>query len=164
MADILQGRYGSRTSSLEAAESATNIEYTHLDSIQSFLAQIFNKCPVAELIRFRQTIAVVPTGDGFPVYVTDLGEDGLLLGFGGWHEDGLPRSDVISLLESALSGGVRVTDYYMNGRPWRHVAEVREKDGRWRNIGEIGFFRFSLLRRVVTTVTRCYPTNRMART
>lgn len=89
--------------------------------------------------------------------VTDLGAEGLLLELGGWHEGRLSRASVIRLFDRALSGAVRVTDFYVNGRPWRHVAEVTDDGGGWSCLGQIGFFRLSFFRRVVTTAVRRYP-------
>ena len=154
---------GSSSSVLAPTVGPTGEYASEDDSPLALLAdqidQMLADHPVGVLHCLRDSLAVYPCGDGFPIYISKLwGGDHLVLEFGGWHEDGLDLPVVKKLIELALVGRIRTFDVRLNEKPWRVSAEMLGAGNEWRSLGEISYLRLTIFNRRVTSEMRQYPT------
>jgi hypothetical protein len=130
---------------------------SRMDAICRTLENVLRNHRVATLYRQESHITLLPIGAGFPISLSLYSFQSPILVLGGWHDDDYIATTALKLIELALRGDIRLNDTSMNGKPWKHEVEIVDAAGCWRKIGEIGYLRFCLLRRDITTRTRQYP-------
>ncbi len=131
-----------------------NDQFEHLDKL---VRELLFEVPVATLERAGYLMVLRPSGDGFPILISQADGRRLILEFGGWHEDEHSCTTILHLVTLALTGRVRLTDEFVNGRPSRHTVHACDGLSRWSVVGEISFLNFTIFRRRVESRMRRYP-------
>ncbi len=127
-----------------------------LRAIYSGSMALLKQYPVGVLSTHGAWIRITPTAAGF-VIIASVDEQGrYILHFGGWHEDALSPSEIITLIDMALAGKLRLIDDCVGGKPFSHTIQIKPLHSDWVTTGEISYFRFFQNWRVRTSTVRSF--------
>jgi hypothetical protein len=147
---MCKSRTGWRTIDLVPIES-------RLQLLHCVLSTLLKLYPVGTLSKTQYECAIVPCAEGFPIVVSKTDRGRLIIRFGSWYDDALSASDMIILVNKALSGNLRVIDERIGGKPYRQTIELLTSTGEWRSIGGNSFIRFFSRWRSRTIIARRFP-------